>query len=310
MRTALIEMLVKLAEADERMMLLTADLGWSIVEPFARAYPQRFVNVGVAEQNMLGIATGLAQVGYVPYVYSIATFSSMRCYEQLRNGPVLQRLPVRVLGIGGGYAYGHAGPTHHALEDLALARAQPELTVVAPADRPQLCTVLEALQCLPGPAYLRIAKSSPPSVPGLHGRFAWHTPEVVRRGQSMLLLTTGEIAHQAVAAAEILVQDGLAPAVAVLAHLSFRPEQKLTTLLSRFPVVFAVEEAYVTGGLGSLAAEAIAEGGLRTQLVRCGVTGPSEYSGSEEYLRSQSGLTAGRLAEQVRERLCRRRLIA
>ena len=102
MRTALIEMLVKLAEADERMMLLTADC-WSIVELFARVYPQRFVNVGVAEQNMLGIATGLAQVGYVPYVYSIATFSSMRCYEQLtvrrRSGG-----PVRVLGIGGGYA--------------------------------------------------------------------------------------------------------------------------------------------------------------------------------------------------------------
>ena len=306
MRTALVDMLVKLAADDDRIMLLTADLGWSVVEPFARAYPQRFINVGVAEQNMLGIATGLAQVGYVPYVYSIATFSLMRCYEQLRNGPVLHRLPVRVLGIGGGFAYGHSGPTHHALEDLALARTQPDLAVVAPVDRLQLCSVLQALQELPGPAYLRIAKSSAPPIDGLHGHFAWNTPELVRRGHGVLFLCTGEIAHQAVEAAELLAYRGHSPAVAVMAHLGFQAEHRLISLLARFPTVFTVEDGFTTGGLGSLAAEAIAEGGLRTKLVRCGITGFAELSGSESYLRSQSGLTADGLAEQVREHLHRR----
>lgn len=310
MRTALVETLVNLAADDDRIMLLTADLGWSVVEPFARAYPGRFINVGVAEQNMLGIATGLAQVGYVPYVYSIATFNSMRCYEQLRNGPVLHRLPVRVLGIGGGYAYGHAGPTHHALEDLALARAQPDMAVVVPADRAQLQSVLESLQELPGPAYLRVAKSNGAAVAGLDGRFAWNTPELVRPGRDVLFLCTGEIAHQAVEAAETLAEEGFAPAVAVLAHLAFQPSRQLIALLTRYQTVFTVEEAFATGGLGSLAAETIAEAGLRTKLVRCGIAGFSEFSGSETYLRGQSGLSAVGLAEQVRERYQRRRMIA
>jgi transketolase len=302
MRTALIETLVELAREDDRIMLLTADLGWNVIEPFQRAYPDRFLNVGVAEQNMLGIATGLAQVGYVPYVYSIATFSSMRCYEQIRNGPVLHHSPVRIIGIGGGYSYGHAGPTHHALEDLSLARTQPGLNVVVPADRNQLKSALIALQDLPGPAYLRVAKSSVPPLAGLNGRFAWNTPELVRPGCDVLLICTGELSQTALKAAEILGQEGLTPAVAVMAHLSFQPSQALISLLSRFTTVLTVEDAYVTGGLGSLAAEAIAENGLQASLMRCGVTANlAEYSGGTEYLRSQSGLTADALAQRVRK---------
>src|SRR5438477_11396238 len=137
MRNAFVEALCDLAAADPRVMLLTADLGWSVLEPFAKRFPDRFLNVGVAEQNMLGVATGLAREGHVPFAYSIATFASMRCYEQFRNGPVLHRLPVRVVGIGGGFSYGHAGPTHHAVEDLTIARTQPGLTVIAPADAAQ-----------------------------------------------------------------------------------------------------------------------------------------------------------------------------
>jgi transketolase len=190
MRTGFIEALIELAADDDRVFLLTADLGWSVVEPFAERFPDRFLNVGVAEQNMLGVATGLAQTGYVPFVYSIATFSSMRCYEQIRNGPILHRLPVRVVGIGGGYAYGHAGPTHYALEDLCLARTQPGLTVAAPCDRRQAQAVIAATADLPGPAYLRIGKSACGDLPGLNGRFAWNRPEMVRPGSDVLLLAT------------------------------------------------------------------------------------------------------------------------
>ena len=125
MRRALTKALCELADSDPRVVLMTADLGFMVLEEFAKSYPSRFFNVGVAEANMIGLATGLAASGFIPFTYSIATFASMRCYEQIRNGPVLHGLPVRVVGVGGGFEYGHAGYTHHALEDLGIARIQP-----------------------------------------------------------------------------------------------------------------------------------------------------------------------------------------
>jgi transketolase len=297
-RTAFIAELIALGVADPRIVLLTGDLGWSVVEPFADAHPTRFFNVGVAEANMASVAAGLAQEGFVPFIYSIATFSSMRCYEQVRNGAVLQGLPVRVVGIGGGYAYGHAGPTHHALEDIAIARAQPGLTVIVPADPAQTRSVMRALVDLPGPAYLRIGKGGNLEVPGLLGRFAPGRPEVIREGDQVLLLGTGSVVHEALVAADLLQQQGVRAAVAVLAHLGFEASEDLALLLSRFPAVVTVEEGYVSGGLGSLVGEAVAERGLRCRLKRCGVHRvPSPRGGSEAYLRGQAGLDGPSLAD-------------
>src|SRR5271157_1585672 len=182
MRTGLIKTLIELAAEDDRIMLVTGDLGWSVVDRFAREFPGRFLNVGVAEQNMAGLATGLARDGMVPYLYSIATFSTMRCYEQFRNGAVLHNLPVRLIGIGGGFSYGHAGPTHYALEDLTILRTQPAVTVIAPADSSQTCGALRSLAEHPGPVYYRIDKNERPDLPGLEGRFCLGRPELVQTG--------------------------------------------------------------------------------------------------------------------------------
>jgi transketolase len=301
MRTAFVRTLCELAAADERIMLLTADLGWSVVEPFAVAFPNRFLNVGVAEQNMLGIAAGLALEGKVPFVYSIATFASMRGYEQFRNGAVLHRLPVRVVGIGGGFAYGHAGPTHHALEDLSIARTQPGVSVLAPADRAQARQVLRATAHLPGPAYLRIDKNDAPDLPGLDGRFELDTPELLRLGRDLLFLATGSITREALRAAAALESNGVSAAVAVLAHLSYQPGAALAQLLGHYPVVMTVEEGSTAGGLGSLTAEAIAENGLRCRL---SIQGARELhigaTGGVEFMRRQHGLDAASLAERAR----------
>ena len=132
MRTAFVNTLAELAALDERILLLTGDLGYMALEPFTDRFPDRFVNVGVAEQNMVGIATGLAEAGFVPFVYSIATFASLRPYEFIRNGPVLHRSRVRIVGVGGGFEYGTAGITHHGLEDVGVMRVQPGLTVIVP----------------------------------------------------------------------------------------------------------------------------------------------------------------------------------
>jgi transketolase len=298
MRTAFIDTLVELARHDERIMLLTADLGWSILERFAIEFPDRFVNVGVAEQNMLGIATGLAREGVTPFVYSIATFSSMRCYEQFRDGPVLHQLPVRVVGIGGGFAYGHAGPTHYALEDLTIFRTQPGVTVLAPADKAQARIVVQEVANLPGPAYLRLDKSSEPDIEGLDGRFAWGSPEIVSDGYDLLLLATGSIAQEAVKAATLLNHRGLAPGVAVLAHLAFEGGPLLRDLLAAYPAVLTVEEGYAVGGLGSLAAETIVQNGLACRLRACGVRSPlTSVTGGTDYMRRRHGLDATSLAD-------------
>jgi len=287
-----------LAATDPRLFLLTGDLGWSVVEPFAAAYPDRFLNVGVAEANMAGIAAGLALTGYTPFIYSIATFTSMRCYEQVRNGAVVHRLPVRIIGIGGGFSYGHAGPSHHALEDLAICRTQPGLTVLVPADPQQTATAVRLAQSLPGPAYLRIGKGGNAPVPGLEGRLRLGRPETVREGTGVLFLTTGSIVHEALEACGVLEPRGVSPAVAVMAHLPFAPGPALVETLARFDVVVTVEEGFTAGGLGSLAAEAIARYGLRCRLCACGVNRNFiSRSGSERWLRRRHGLDGGSLAE-------------
>lgn len=308
MRSAFVQALCELAAADERIMLLTADLGWSVLEPFAAAYPDRFLNVGVAEQNMLGIATGLAREGMIPFVYSIATFASMRCYEQLRNGPVLHRLPVRVVGVGGGFSYGHAGPTHYGLEDLTITRTQPAMTVVAPADGAQARTVVRVTANLPGPVYLRIDKADLPDLPSLAGRFALDTPELLRPGRDLLFLATGAIAREALTAAELLWPQGVSAAVAVLAHLGFSASAALVRLVGKYPLVVTVEEGLLAGGLGSLTAEAIAQHALPCCLNMQGIRETFlNVTGSTDYLRRQFGLDAASLAALAHGLLARRK---
>ena len=226
----------------------------------------------------------------------------MRCYEQFRDGPVLHQLPVRVVGIGGGFAYGHAGPTHYALEDLTIARTQPGVTVLAPADKAQARSVVQEVVSLPGPAYLRLDKSGEPDIDGLDGRFALGTPEIVRDGHDLLLLATGSISQEAAKAAKLLSRRGLLPGLAVLAHLAFEGGPLLRDLLAAYSAVLTVEEGYVAGGLGSLAAETIARHGLACRLRACGVRAPqTSVTGGTDYMRRRHGLDAASLADTAKD---------
>jgi len=273
-------------------MLLTGDLGFSVLEPFAERFPRRFVNVGVAEQNMIGVATGLAEAGYLPFVYSIGTFAALRPYEFIRNGPVLQRLPVRIAGIGGGFEYGTAGPTHHAIEDVAVMRALPGLTVLAPADHEQGRAAVLATWDVPGPVYYRLGKDDRTVVPGLDGRFRLGRVETIREGSDVLLVGMGGICAVVLEAAEALADAGVDATVLVAASLAPPPVEDLAAALARYPVAVAVEAHVVNGGLGSLVAEVVAEHGLGSRLVRVGVRqlthGPT---GSQAYHDEVAGLS-------------------
>ncbi|MBI4963782.1 MAG: 1-deoxy-D-xylulose-5-phosphate synthase [Desulfomonile tiedjei] len=300
MRLACTRALTEIARSDPRILLLTADLGFMVLEEFSEAHPTRFFNVGVAEANMIGLATGLAASGYVPYVYSIATFASMRGYEQIRNGPILHKLPVRIIGVGGGFEYGHAGITHHALEDLTIARVQPGLTVVAPADHEQASAAIRATYDLPGPIYYRIGKRDDYVLPGLGGRFRLGRIETVRDGDDVLILVLGSIAAEAIKASDILSRKGIQANVSVVSSLRPAPVEDIHRMLKRFPLVVTVEEHYVDGGLGSLVAEIAAENGTCGRVFRCGVrTPPSATCGGEACLREVNGLSARSISDSV-----------
>ncbi|MCB1013822.1 MAG: hypothetical protein KDB10_01705, partial [Acidimicrobiales bacterium] len=271
MRRALIDALVARAERDPRVVLLTGDLGFTVVEPFAERFPDRFVNVGVAEQNLVGLATGMAEAGMVPFTYSLASFTALRPYEFVRNGPVLHRLPVRLVGVGGGFEYGVQGATHHGLEDLGVLRLQPGLTVVAPADGAQLVTALDVTADLPGPVYYRVGKTDPPPVPGLAGRFRLGRAEVLHEGDEVVVLATGAIAGAAAEAAGALRRAGRSAGAAVVACVAPPPVDDLVALLRDVPVAVTVEAHYAAGGLGSVVAEVVADHGLGCRVVRQGV---------------------------------------
>ncbi len=311
MRGAFTKVLVELADRDPRILLLTGDLGYMALEPFSDRFPGRFFNVGVAEQNMVGLATGLAEAGFIPFVYSIATFASLRAYEFIRNGPVLHRLPVRIVGVGGGFEYGHNGPTHYGLEDVGVMRIHPGITVIAPADHEQTRAAFMATWDLPGPVYYRLGKDDRTTVPGLRGRFELARVQVIHEGTDLLMVTMGSVASEVASAAVTLAAQGISCTVAVVACLNPAPVDDLDAILARFPLVLAVEAHYVVGGVGSLVSEVIAERGLGCRVVRCGVkTTPDGISGSQGYLYhthrlSKNALVATALQEMQGHRATR-----
>lgn len=304
MRGTFIKTLTELAKHDSRIFLLTGDLGYMAVEPFMEEFPDRFYNVGVAEQNMLGIATGLAEAGYIPFVYSIATFASMRPYEFIRNGPILHNLPVRIVGVGGGFDYGLNGITHFALEDIGILRVQPNITIIAPADFEQTRNALIDSWDMDGPIYFRIGKDDMHILPGLNGHFDISKISNIRSGHDILLLTSGSIAFEVVQAAEELDLDGIDCGVAVISTLNPAPIESLKMLLTDYSQVVTIEAHYNVGGLGSLVAETIAENGLSTKLSRCGIANmPSGMSGTQEYMNDYFGISARAIVKAVKDQL-------
>jgi transketolase len=299
-RAAFFSTLADLADDDERIVLLTGDLGFMFIEQFADRHPRRFINVGVAEQNMIGLATGLAEGGYIPFAYSIATFAALRPFEFIRNGPVQHRLPVRIVGVGGGFEYGTAGSTHHGLEDLAVMRSQPGLAVIAPVDHRQAAAAVSATARLDGPIYFRLGKDDRRTMPGLAEGFDIGRIDRIGHGTDVAIVSTGAIAFEAVAAMDELTGAGVASTVFVVPTLNPSPAAILAMALAAFRLVVSVEAHYVTGGLGSLVAEVIADHGVEARLVRIGVDRPSTGEvGGEAFLNEVHGLTALGICRRV-----------
>jgi len=291
LRKAFITSLCELAAVDDRIVLMTGDLGYMALEPFRERFPKRFFNMGVAEQNMIGVATGLAEAGFLPYAYSIGTFASLRPFEFIRNGPVHHKLPVRIVGMGMGFEYGHSGPSHYSLEDIGVMRTLPGLSIVIPADSAQTTTAVKRTWNLAGPVYYSLGKDDKLSVAGLDGQFELGKVQLIREGRDIAIVAMGSIAQEAAAAAGDLARHSVAAAVIVVSNFHPDPDEHLAGILSRFRNVITVEAHTLSGGLAAFVGSVIATNGIECKLLPLGVrTPPDGTSGNQQERWRKHGL--------------------
>jgi len=303
-RNAFIRALTEAAGRDERIMLLTADLGYKIFDDFARRYPGRCMNVGVAEANMASVASGLAMEGRKPFIYSIVPFATLRAYEQIRNDICYHRADVTVVGVGGGFSYGPNGPTHHSLEDIGAMRLLPHMTVVCPGDPVETTAAVHALATNRGPAYLRLGRAGEPLV---------HTEPVsirlgegiqLRAGNDVALLSTGNMLGAAVSTADLLGARGIQCRVVSLVTVKPIDVAMVEAAARETRLVGTIEEHFRTGGLGGAVAELLADLGTPVRLRRFGVADQfAHLCGDQSYHREANGLTPPQMALAIEEAL-------
>jgi transketolase len=293
MRTAFIETLFTLAKNDDRIMLLTGDLGFRVVTPFMEHLPQQFVNAGVAEQNMTGMAAGMAFSGKIVFTYSIANFPTLRCLEHIRNDVCYPNANVKIVAIGGGFAYGAMSITHHAVEDLGVMRMLPNMVIVAPGDPMETQKATRAVYEHDGPCYLRLGKAGEPAVHKTDIEFRLGKAIKVREGNDITVISTGAMLQTAIQVSEKMETMGLSMRVLSMHTLKPLDEQAVIDAACETHAIATLEEHSIIGGLGSAVAEVLAEReDIKVPFKRIGL--PSSFSthvGSQEYLRLQHGLT-------------------
>lgn len=305
MRNAFINQLIQLAKKKRKIVLLTGDLGFTVFEEFARKFPTRFFNMGVAEANMMGVACGMALTGLTPFVYSIATFATMRGFEQIRTDICLHNADVKIIGSGGGLSYGHAGSTHHSLEDIALMRLLPHMTVVSLSDSRLVESALPAVVNHKGPVYIRIGKKGEPIIYRTKPKFKIGNGIVFKNGNDAMIIATGNLVYNALSAATILEKKGICVGVIDMHTIKPIDKQLIQTLLKQKTPIFTVEEHFITGGLGSAVAEVISENlHKNSPFQRIGI--PDEFIhsvGTQDYLRLTYGLTPEKIAKSIERKL-------
>ena len=308
MRNAFQRALLRSMNADKNVMLVTGDLGYSVLEPFRDGFPKQYVNCGVAEQSMMGIAAGLAMSGKNVFAYSIAPFASLRALEQVRDDIAYQNLPVKIISVGGGFSYGHQGVTHCAIEDIAIMRAIPNMAVVCPVDPYETEAVIDFAVRHEGPMYIRLGKAGEKNLFKKPPKFAPGRFSVLSGKGDVALFATGPLTWNALEAMSFLRAKGIP--CRIIAASSVKPIDRRTIrkAAQECRLLVSVEEHNVMGGLGGAIAEVLAEGGSHAPLLRLGV--PDVFLkkiGSQEYLRDYYNLSPKKIADAILRRAKRNR---
>lgn len=306
MRKTALNMVHELAKRDERVVYIGSDPGPGTLDEMREEFPDRFFIEGIAEANVIGMAAGLAMEGYVPYVNTIATFLTRRCYEQLAVDLCLHKLPVRLIGNGGGLVYAPLGPTHQAIEDIAIMRALPHMTVIAPADADEMRRMVPQTLDVEGPVYIRLAKGHDEIVTQEdHGNTLGKAIVHKEPGEA-LIVTTGIMLQRALKAVDQLAEEGIECGLLHCHTVKPLDAETLTHMARRAKVVVTAEEHLTTGGLGGAVLETLSETmpGSMPPIIRKGI--PDKFThhyGSQDLLLEHYGLQGPGLAQTVKDAL-------
>jgi transketolase len=307
MRKICIDMVYALAKQDPRVVFIGSDLSPGLLQKMKDEMPERYYMEGVCEQNVIGMAAGMAMDGYLPFVNTIATFITRRCYEQIAVDLCLHDLPVRLIANGGGVVYAPLGPTHLAVEDIAIMRALPNMAVTAVADGEEMVRLMEATLDWPHPIYIRLGKGGDPVVSRAENGFAIGKGILMRRSDArdpVLLISCGVMTNRALLAADLLQQNGIPTEVIHIHTIKPLDERLIVERARRARGIFTIEEHTVIGGLGSAVIDALVEHvGPRMPLIRkIGLADQfARNYGSQDDLLTLNGLQPHQIADRVEQ---------
>ncbi len=303
MRDTFVKTLLEIAKKDKNVFLVTGDLGFGVLKPFWNELPDQIINAGIAEQNMTSIAAGLAMQGKIVYTYSIGNFPTLRCIEQIRNDCAYHNANVKVVCVGGGFVYGSLGMSHHATEDIAIMRALPDVTVMAPGDLVEAECATKAIYEKQGTCYLRLGRGGEKRIHDKIDNFQIGRAIEIQKGEKVAIFSTGAIFDEVSEACQELKAQGIIPSVYTFPTVKPLDKQTILQCANTHKTIITVEEHNKSGGFGSAVAEVLAEAeGAQAKLVRIALD--DRYScivGSQKYLRKQYGLSAKDVVEKVKE---------
>ena len=304
MRDTFVRTLSAIAESRPDLMLITADLGFGVLNDWISRFPGQFLNAGVAEQNMTGLAAGIALEGRTVFTYSLGSFPTVRCLEQIRNDVCYHEANVKIVTVGGGMSYGPVGASHHATEDFAIMCSLANMLVIAPGDHWETAEATRSLVDIPGPAYLRLDKSAAPPTHSAGETFHVGKIRVVREGWDATLAATGGILGETLSAANILAAAGVSCRVLSVHTVKPLDRPTLEAAARETGGIVTIEEHSLHGGLGGAVAQVLLEAGAVPGFFLCfGLRTFSSIVGSQSYLRKAYGLDARSIADAVLARL-------
>ena len=299
MRDAFVNQLTRLARNDPDVMFLTGDLGFGVFDNFAKEFPNQYLNVGVAEQNMTGIAAGLGLEGKKVFTYSIANFSTLRCLEQIRNDAAYHEVNLTVVSSGGGFTYGALGMSHHATEDIAIMRALPDITVLAPSTAWETYYATKEIVKKNGVGYLRIEKGGIKEPAQMDIKFKIGKSIEMESGKDLTIISCGRIIEECLEAAQMLKKRGITANVVSMHTIKPIDVKSILHYANKTNNIITVEEHNKSGGLGSAVSEVLTDNFSSCKLLRIALEDKySSIVGSQDYLRSIYKLNASEIAKK------------